>query len=73
MRFATRPSLRRFASRFRGSTERHRSRTCLASGYDPVLVLKTSGSCSDRSRFGTASHQVPVFNYGMQPVVTGSL
>jgi len=24
------------------STERHRSRTCLASGYDAVLVLKTS-------------------------------
>jgi hypothetical protein len=23
-------------------TERHRSRTCLASGYDAVLVLKTS-------------------------------
>jgi hypothetical protein len=22
------------------STERHRSRTCLASGYDAVLVLK---------------------------------
>jgi len=25
-----------------GLTERHRSRTCLASGYDAVLVLKTS-------------------------------
>ena len=25
-----------------GSTERHRSRTCLASGYDAVLVLKTT-------------------------------
>ena len=24
-----------------GPTERHRSRTCLASGYDAVLVLKT--------------------------------
>src|SRR4051794_35792415 len=24
-----------------GSAERHRSRTCLASGYDAVLVLKT--------------------------------
>ena len=28
------------------STERHRSRTCLASGYDAVLVLKTSWGTS---------------------------
>src|SRR6266511_1275661 len=28
-----------------GSAERHRSRTCLASGYDAVLVLKTVASC----------------------------
>ena len=27
-------------------TERHRSRTCLASGYDAVLVLKTSWGTS---------------------------
>jgi hypothetical protein len=26
---------------FSGSTERHRSRTCLAVGYTAVLVLKT--------------------------------
>src|SRR2546430_4939214 len=33
-----------------GSTERQRSRTCLASGYDAVLVLKTSwGTVPSRS------------------------
>src|SRR6266480_936630 len=45
-------------------TERHRSRTCLASGYDAVLVLKTSwgtgpgrsgGELTDGSPSGNAS------------------
>src|SRR6266480_693178 len=31
-----------------GLTERHRSRTCLASGYDAVLVLKTSWGTGPR-------------------------
>jgi hypothetical protein len=41
-----------------GSTERHRSRTCLASGYDAVLVLKTnwgtgpSHSTADTNQMG---------------------
>jgi hypothetical protein len=30
------------------ATERHRSRTCLASGYDAVLVLKTSWGTGPR-------------------------
>jgi hypothetical protein len=33
-------------SSLRALTERHRSRTCLASGYDAVLVLKTSWGTS---------------------------
>jgi hypothetical protein len=41
-------------SRTFGSTERHRSRTCLASGYDAVLVLKTSwGTGPSRSAADT--------------------
>jgi len=37
-----------------GLTERHRSRTCLASGYDAVLVLKTSwGTGPSRSAADT--------------------
>jgi len=37
------------------STERHRSRTCLASGYDAVLVLKTSrGTGPGRSAADTS-------------------
>jgi hypothetical protein len=37
-------------------TERHRSRTCLASGYDAVLVLKTSwGTGPSRSAADTTS------------------
>jgi hypothetical protein len=36
------------------ATERHRSRTCLASGYDAVLVLKTSwGTGPSRSAADT--------------------
>jgi hypothetical protein len=33
-------------------TERHRSRTCLASGYDAVLVLKTSWGTGPRRSVG---------------------
>jgi hypothetical protein len=37
-------------------TERHRSRTCRASGYDAVLVLKTSwGTGPSRSAADTTS------------------
>jgi hypothetical protein len=42
-----------------GLTERHRSRTCLASGYDAVLVSKFTESCPD----GTDSAQLGVVRF----------
>jgi hypothetical protein len=72
MRFAIRPSLRRFASRFLAQRS-GRSRTCLALVYNAVLVLKTSGLARIGPDSARLPNQVPVFNYGMQPVVTGSL
>ncbi len=53
-----------------GSAERHRSRTCLASGYDAVLVLKTSGSRPEGSSSAQLSAGHPL-SFQFVPVGCG--